>query len=64
MVESYVRHWEDQSVGTEIERERFTDADFAAFRDRLRDGLVALEQVLARPGFEDIEALLDSLQHR
>jgi hypothetical protein len=38
-------------VGVEIERERFTAHDFAMFRERLRDGLVALEQVLARPGF-------------
>ena len=42
-------------MGTEIQREHFTDGDFDAFRDRLRDGLVALAQVLARPGFGEGE---------
>src|ERR1043165_2281744 len=42
-------------VGTEIQREGFTKADFAAFDERLRAGLVALEQVLARPGFGEGE---------
>ena len=42
-------------MGTEIQREGFTKADFDAFGERLRAGLVALEQVLARPGFGEGE---------
>ena len=42
-------------MGTEIQREAFTKADFDAFDERLRAGLVALEQVLARPGFGEGE---------
>jgi hypothetical protein len=42
-------------VGAEIQRESFTKADFDAFDERLRAGLVALEQVLARPGFSEGE---------
>jgi hypothetical protein len=42
-------------VGAEIQRESFTKADFDAFDERLRAGLVALEQVLARPGFGEGE---------
>lgn len=42
-------------MGLQIETTEFTDADFAAFSDRLRDNLAALEQVLARPGFGEGE---------
>src|SRR6185436_10004757 len=45
-------------VGAEIQRESFTKADFEAFGERLRAGLVALEQVLARPGFGEGERTL------
>ena len=42
-------------MGAEVQRESFTKADFDAFDERLRAGLVALEQVLARPGFGEGE---------
>ncbi len=45
-------------MGTEIQREGFTKADFDAFGERLRAGLVALEQVLERPGFGEGERTL------
>jgi gamma-glutamyl:cysteine ligase YbdK (ATP-grasp superfamily) len=38
-------------MGLEIDRDRFEDADYARFAERLKDCLTALEQVLARPGF-------------
>jgi gamma-glutamyl:cysteine ligase YbdK (ATP-grasp superfamily) len=38
-------------MGLEIERDGFTDADYAAFDVRLRACLKALEQLAARPGF-------------
>lgn len=38
-------------MGLEIERDDFSDADYAAFDVRLRACLDALEQVAARPGF-------------
>lgn len=34
-----------------VQRERFTEADVADFRRRLQENLVALEEVLRRPGF-------------
>jgi hypothetical protein len=42
-------------LGVEIQRESFTEDELTRFRDRLRTGLVALEQVLARPGFGEGE---------
>jgi gamma-glutamyl:cysteine ligase YbdK (ATP-grasp superfamily) len=38
-------------MGTEIERESFSDDDYARFAARLRDCLEVLREVLARPGF-------------
>lgn len=38
-------------MGLEIERDVFTDADYAAFDVRLRACLEALKQIAARPGF-------------
>ncbi len=38
-------------MGLEIEREDFAEAEFARFAERLRDSLVVLEELLARPGF-------------
>lgn len=38
-------------MGIEIQQDRFTENDFAAFRRRLREGLQALDIVLARPAF-------------
>lgn len=40
-------------MGIEIERDGFTDADYAVFDVRLRACLKALEQLAARPGFGD-----------
>jgi hypothetical protein len=38
-------------MGTEIEQESFTPADYRKFKARLQDALRALEHVLERPGF-------------
>lgn len=38
-------------MGTEIERERFSEAEFQGFRERLERSLDALRELLARPGF-------------
>ena len=38
-------------MGVEIERERFDEEDQRRFAGRLRDGLAALRELLARPGF-------------
>ncbi|HVW29093.1 MAG TPA: hypothetical protein VHC69_27195 [Polyangiaceae bacterium] len=38
-------------MGIEIQQDRFTEDDFATFRARLREGLEALDIVLARPAF-------------
>lgn len=38
-------------MGEDIDRERFGPADFHRFQRRLDDGLVALRELLARPGF-------------
>jgi hypothetical protein len=38
-------------MGIEIHRSDFTAEDFQKFKDRLRDQVVALERLLARPGF-------------
>ena len=38
-------------MGIEIQQDKFTDKDFVTFRQRLREGLEALDIVLARPGF-------------
>ena len=38
-------------MGIEIDRERFDDADYARFTERLDHCLEALEQLLERPGF-------------
>ena len=38
-------------MGLEIEREHFTDDEYAAFAGRLQGCVRALEEVLARPGF-------------
>src|SRR5687768_16895856 len=40
-------------MGIEIERDNFTDADYAAYDVRLRACLKALEQLATRPGFGD-----------
>lgn len=40
-----------QAVGRDIRADHFTEADHARFRQRLDQGLRALELVLARPGF-------------
>ncbi len=39
------------AMGEDIDRERFGPADFHRFRRRLADGLTALGELLARPGF-------------
>ena len=38
-------------MGREIERERFGGADFERFSERLGESLVALAELLERPGF-------------
>jgi gamma-glutamyl:cysteine ligase YbdK (ATP-grasp superfamily) len=38
-------------MGIEIDREEFEDADFDRFSERLQQGLAALGELLARPGF-------------
>src|SRR5919206_4126181 len=38
-------------MGIEIDRERFDDADYTKFTERLEQCLQALEQLLRRPGF-------------
>ena len=38
-------------MGIEIDRERFDDADYAAFTERLDQCLQALGQLLEQPGF-------------
>ena len=38
-------------MGIEIDRERFDEADYVSFTERLDHCLAALEQLLERPGF-------------
>ena len=38
-------------MGIEIDRERFDEADYVSFTERLDQCLAALEQLLERPGF-------------
>jgi hypothetical protein len=38
-------------MGLDVEQDEFTDAEFVRFGERLRENLVALERLLARPGF-------------
>src|SRR5271169_857003 len=38
-------------MGTEITREKFSERDYARFRERLEQCLSDLEQLLQRPGF-------------
>ncbi len=38
-------------MGLEIDREQFEEGDYARFSERLRESLVALGELLARPGF-------------
>ncbi|APR76259.1 Glutamate-cysteine ligase family protein [Minicystis rosea] len=38
-------------MGLEIDRDRFEDEDYLRFAERLRSGLDALAEVMARPGF-------------
>jgi gamma-glutamyl:cysteine ligase YbdK (ATP-grasp superfamily) len=42
-------------MGLEIQRDRFDEADYARFDERLRDSLTALDAVLARPHFGEGE---------
>ncbi|GAA1255441.1 hypothetical protein GCM10009677_01630 [Sphaerisporangium rubeum] len=38
-------------MGQHVAKERFSEAEFARFGERLKDSLTALDNVLARPGF-------------
>ena len=38
-------------MGIEIHRDTFDESDYRRFSERLRQGLAALAEVLARPGF-------------
>ena len=38
-------------MGTDIDREKFDDSDYARFAERLEECLSALGQLLRRPGF-------------
>ncbi|MFO7249919.1 MAG: glutamate--cysteine ligase, partial [Actinomycetes bacterium] len=38
-------------MGADLDREDFTEAEFARFGERLERSLVALRELLARPGF-------------
>ena len=38
-------------MGQQVDKERFSEAEFARFGERLEDPLVALRELLARPGF-------------
>jgi gamma-glutamyl:cysteine ligase YbdK (ATP-grasp superfamily) len=38
-------------MGQEVDRERFSEPEFARFGERLEDSLTALHELLARPGF-------------
>jgi gamma-glutamyl:cysteine ligase YbdK (ATP-grasp superfamily) len=42
-------------MGINVDRTEFTEQDYQQFGNRLRDNLIALKQVLARPGFGDGE---------
>jgi len=45
-------------LGIEIDHDLFTAADYRRFKERLRQGLVALERVLGRPGFGEGETTI------
>lgn len=45
-------------MGIEIGSDNFDHVDFARFRERLRNSLITLEEVLARPGFGEGERTL------
>ena len=38
-------------MGADLDREHFSEAEFARFGERLERSLVALRELLARPGF-------------